>query len=166
MLQNANVSSRFVTRLTDTVERGHDLAVSFAGIRLAGDGMFQTETHRFSHHAIELFYLAVITIEQCQKSCLSPRGALDASESQRRKPVFNFFQIQQQIPAPSRGAFSDGCRLSGLKVSKTQARQVAVLRSKCRQLVDDLNQAATDQIQTFLDLNQFRVVSDEAAGSS
>ena len=46
-------------------------------------------------------------------------------------------------------------RLRGLQLCETQARQIAILRGKCRQLIDNLHETTTDQDQTLPDLNQF-----------
>jgi hypothetical protein len=51
--------------------------------------------------------------------------------------------------------------LRRLKMRETKARQVTMLRSECRQLVNHLYQAAANQNQTFLNLNQFRIVRYE-----
>ena len=65
------------------------------------------------------------------------------------------------FPVPRGRTLTHSRGLSRLEVREAQARQIALLRSKGGQLVDNLYQAATNQNQAFFNLNQFRIVRDE-----
>ena len=78
--------------------------------------------------------------------------------------MFHLFQIQQKIPAPQGRSLADCGRLCGLQVSESEAREIPIPNRKLRQLINHLNQTTTNDLQTFPDLNQLRIIRHKTTG--
>ena len=80
--------------------------------------------------------------------------------------MFEFFEVEEEVPAPECGAFADGGGLSGLEVSKAEAGKAAVLGREPCELIDDLDEPCAEQAEAVAHEDEFGVIGDEAAGGA
>ena len=80
--------------------------------------------------------------------------------------MFDLFQIENEIITPQCCPFADGRRLRRLQMRETQTNQIAIFFRKTGQLINDSNQPALHELQTFPQLNQLGIIGDETTGRS
>lgn len=105
-------------------------------------------------------------MEECEERGLGSGGAFDAAETECLQAVFEFFEVEQEVPAPEGGAFADGGGLCWLEVSESEAREAAILSSEAAELVDDLDEPPAKQQEAFSHEDQFRIIGDIATGGA
>ena len=125
-LQDSQVGSRLVGRLTDAGEGGEYLCIDFARIGLARNGIALAKSHFLGDEQIEGFDLRVVAVKEGQKASLRAGRPFGPAEFEAGEPVLDLLQVEYQVVAPKRGPLADRRRLGRLQMGEAEARQVAV----------------------------------------
>ena len=165
MGQQAQIGAELVCGLPQAGQGIENLAIDFARVGLAGDGVDRVEAHLAGDQLIQAADALVIAAEEGEKTGLRAGRALDAAEAQRFQTMLEFVQIENEIVAPQTGAFADGRELGRLKMRETERGQIAPARGEAGQRVDDADEPIAQQPQTLAHQDQIGIVGDIAAGA-
>ena len=109
------------------------------------------------HERKTLAYLVMVTIEQCEETCLGSGGTLDSTEAKVVSRTLNITQIPQQLLhatrvwisasthpnalrsylQPKRCTFADSGQLRGLEMGEAERREVAILVREVGEAIND-----------------------------
>ena len=129
-LQEAQVGAHLVAALGDAGEGGEHLAVELAGVGLAGDRHRAGEPEPGGDPGVELADLGMVAGEQGEEARLRAGGPLDSAAAQRRQPVVDLGQVEDEVVRPQAGALADGRQLRRLEVGVGETGQGAVARGE------------------------------------
>src|SRR5439155_561487 len=114
--QQAQIRGELRRRLCDPLQHGQHLSVQLARVRLSGDREHLFESHGARHALVELSDLAVIALEQVEKTRLRAGRSLDATKPQRADPIEQLFGVEREVLHPECDALADRRELRRLEV--------------------------------------------------
>ena len=108
----------------------------------------------------------MVAVEELEEARLGAGRAFVAEGLEAFETIFEVFEVGYKIVSPESGAFTDGCRLRGLKMCQSETGKSAIFFCEFGEPVDNDDEAIANHAKSFAIENTVAVVGDEATSGS
>ena len=163
MREQTDVVRHLGRALGDPGEDREHVVVDLARVRLAAQADRAVESHLRGDHAVKFAHLVAVAAEEVEVAGLRAGGALGAAERQFVDGAVEGGQVEHEVLDVEGEAFADGGELGGLEVREAEHGHGFVFGGELREVVDQVQQLAPQDLHAVAHLDELGIVGHEAA---
>ena len=161
-LQDAQIVAEFVGALRKAGQHRQEVGVDLAGVSLPRNRDAPVKPEVGGDARFEFFHFGFVAVKQFHKAGLCAGGALGAEQFQRVEPVFQLFDVHDELVHPQGRTLADRGQLRRLQVGVREARHGFVLKRKRAEIPHHLRRFFQQNAGRFPKLDDVGVVADVA----